>query len=201
MDALWASGWRHFGPLFFRRYLMEYGGQIKSVQPLRIALDRVRLSKSQRRVLRRNQDLRYAVAPTVVDDEQHGLFAAHVRRFRVNVPPSLESFLGAEPGAVPCPNVTLQVRRDEKLVAASYLDVGEKAVSSVYATFDPEQSSRSLGILTMLKEMEYATARDFVWYYPGYACHEPSPYDYKKQFAGTEWYDWHSWRPLTRSGA
>jgi arginine-tRNA-protein transferase len=86
-------------------------------------------------------------------------------------------------------------------VAASLLDLGQDSVSSVYAVFHPDESRRSLGIFTMLKEMEFAAQRGCTWYYPGYACHQASPYDYKKQFRGTEWYDWHGrWHPLMVDG-
>jgi arginyl-tRNA--protein-N-Asp/Glu arginylyltransferase len=202
MDTFWAEGWRHFGPFFFRRYFMESGEGLKAIQPLRIQLDQFRASKSQRRILRRNQDLLWEVKPTVLDEIQRRLFSAHVQRFRFNVPPSLESFLGLQPDTVPCENVTIAVRAAGRLVAASFLDVGHAAVSSVYAVFHPEESQRSLGIFTMLKEMEYALGRGCTHYYPGYACHQSSPYDYKKRFSGTQWYDWRGgWHPLPQDGA
>jgi arginine-tRNA-protein transferase len=200
MDEYWAAGWRHFGPFFFRRYFMECGDQIMAVQPLRVVLDQFRPSKSQRRVLRRNADLTCTIQPTVLDDELRQMFAAHVQRFTFNVPPSLESFLGDQPAAVPCENVTVAVFDAGQLVAASFLDLGQDAVSSVYAIFDPAESRRSLGIFTMLKEIKYARERGCRYYYPGYACHESSPYDYKKQFAGLEWFDWSgNWKPLRRN--
>lgn len=199
MDEFWAAGWRHFGPFFFRRYFMEYDEQLTAVQPLRVVTDQFRPSKSQRRVLRRNADLLTRIAPTVLNDDLRQMFAAHVQRFTFNVPPSLESFLGDQPDTVPCQNVTLAVYSGERLVAASFVDLGEEAVSSVYAIFDPAESRRSLGILTMLKEIDCARERGCKYYYPGYACHESSPYDYKKQFNGLEWYDWEgNWKPLSR---
>jgi arginyl-tRNA--protein-N-Asp/Glu arginylyltransferase len=83
----------------------------------------------------------------------------------------------------------------ERMVAASFLDLGMAAVSSVYGIFDPSESHRSLGIFTMLKELEYAAELGCRMYYHGYACQEPSPYDYKKRFAGLEFYDWEgNWR-------
>src|SRR5439155_8295464 len=93
MDEFWATGWCHFGPFFFRRYVMDYGDQIMAVQPLRVALDQFRPSKSQRRMLRRNADLNTRIEPTVLSAELHQMFAAHVQRFTFNVPTSLESFL------------------------------------------------------------------------------------------------------------
>jgi arginine-tRNA-protein transferase len=201
MDRLWAEGWRHFGPFFFRRYVMEYDSELKTVQPLRIVLDRFSPTKSQRRILRRNGDVACEISHTALQPEHHRLFAAHVARFRFNIPPDLESFLGSDPELAPCANLTFSVRLGGRLVAASFLDLGQAAVSSVYAIFDPAESRRSLGIFTMLKEIEYGRERGCRFYYPGYACHESSPYDYKKQFAATEWYDWREgWHPLTRRG-
>jgi len=179
---------------------MPYGDQIMAVQPLRVVLDRFRPSKSQRRVLRRNADLLTSVGPTVLNDDLRQMFEAHAQRFKVNVPPNLETFLGLQPDTVPCENVTLAVHSGERLVAASFLDLGKDAVSSVYGIFDPAKSGRSLGIFTMLKEIEYAAEHGYRMYYHGYACEEPSPYDYKKRFGGLEFYDWKgNWRPFVEA--
>ncbi|MEZ0385618.1 MAG: hypothetical protein ACAI34_01025, partial [Verrucomicrobium sp.] len=57
MDMLWAKGWRHFGRGFFRYSITEHGGRWETILPLRIDLAKCELTKSQRRVLRRNGDL------------------------------------------------------------------------------------------------------------------------------------------------
>ena len=200
MDRLWAAGWRHFGPIFYRYETMKDGDAVRHIQPLRIVLDQFRPSKSQRRVLRRNADLAWSLRPTTIGDELHRLFAVHKQRFKENIPTCLEELLGAEPAFEPCDNVTLLVRAGERLVAASFLDIGDEAVSSVYGMFCPSESRRSLGICTMMWEILYAREKGFRHYYPGYACHEPSLYDYKKQFSGLEWFDWQgTWRPLIKS--
>ncbi len=74
--------------------------------------------------------------------------------------------------------------------------MGRRATSAVYAMFEPEESRRSLGVFTMLEAMRYTRASGRRFYYPGYACREPSVYDYKKNFAGLEQFDWGgAWRP------
>jgi len=143
MDEFWASGWRHFGPVFFRHRVMPYGDQIMTVQPLRVVLDRFHPSKSQRRVLRRNADLLTSVGPTVLNNDLRQMFEAHAQRFTVNVPPNLETFLGLQPDTVPCENMTLAVHSGERLVAASFLDLGKVAVSSLYGIFDLAESGQS----------------------------------------------------------
>ncbi len=196
MDELWAQGWRHFGPFFFRYSFSKEESQV--VQPLRILLDaQATEEKRHRRLRRRNADIELRVQPPVIDAERHELFERHKRRFTRNVPDSLEDFLGPAPGSCPCPAVELAAYVDGRLAAASYLDLGQNAASSVYAIFDPAHSRRGLGIATMLWEMDYARSLGKRFYYPGYAFHNPSSMDYKKQFPGTEWFDWCGrWMPL-----
>ncbi|HEV3469839.1 MAG TPA: GNAT family N-acetyltransferase [Pyrinomonadaceae bacterium] len=197
MDALWAEGWRHFGPVFFRYRRAEYGGRGCTVMPLRVDLARFAPSRSQRRVLAKNRDAEVSVGPTVVTPEMELMFERHRERFTFAVPDSLDSFLSFEPSSVPCPNVSILVRLGGRLAAASFLDVGRRATSAVYAMFDPAESRRSLGIFTMLEAIRYSRARGRRHYYPGYACLEPSVYDYKKNFAGLEHFDWRgTWHPL-----
>ena len=158
MDRLWAKGWRHFGPLFYRYAQAQHGGGLVDVRPLRIDLARFERSKSQRRVWRRNEDLRISIRRTRLDETRRALFNRHKQRFTENVPDSLEDFLGADSSSGPCVNVEVAVQRGSRLLAASYLDLGHAAVSSIYGFFDPDESARSLGIFTMLVEIEFASS-------------------------------------------
>src|SRR5438552_10822490 len=85
-DFLLADGWRHFGTHFFRYNLGIYEDEIRHVLPLRILLADFKLSKSQRRVLRRNGDLEVKIQPVEITDETHDLFDRHKRRFKRGVP-------------------------------------------------------------------------------------------------------------------
>ena len=201
MDSLWAAGWRHFGAQFFRYSLHWVEGELRVVQPLRVDLTRFQPSHGQRRVLRRNTDLEVNFAPPKLDGSRRALFAKHSGRFRENVPPSLEAFLGPTPEVGPTHMVELVVHWEGRLIATSYLDLGREGASSVYAVYDPACGRRSLGIATMLWEMDYARQHGRRYYYPGYAYREPTGMDYKKQFSGCEWYDWKgAWRPLAEAG-
>ena len=108
-DRLLATGWRHFGTVFFRYNRSEgEDGQGLTVQPLRLELTRYFPNKSQRRCLRRNADLTLSIAPARITPECAAMFDAHKQRFRSNVPERLEDFLGEEPGSVvPCLSFTV----------------------------------------------------------------------------------------------
>jgi len=190
LDKLLANGWRHFGMHFFRYNLGIYQNELRRVIPLRFRLQDMQLSKSQRRVLRKNSDLDVSIQPIVLTDETHDLFDRHKQRFKSGVPATINEFLSLDAANEPTEGLEVVVRRSGKLLAASFFDLGNTSISSVYAIFEPNEVSRSLGIYTMLKEIEYAIAIGKEYYYPGYAYEGESFYDYKKRFAPTEVFDW-----------
>lgn len=197
MDILWALGWRHFGYLFFRYSEVAEKEGIFHVRPVRIDLATFSFSDSQKRILRKNKDLSVEIVPTVINAEKEALFELHKVRFEKNIPDSLYDFLSVLPATNPCKNLSIEVRKEGKLLAVSFLDIGEKAMSSVYAMFHPEEAKRSLGLYTMLLEIEYALAQNCDYFYSGYTYLEPSYYDYKKHFKALQGYDWEKWYQMS----
>jgi len=203
MDQAWATGWRHFGRQFFRYSTQPASdGSLQTITPLRIDLASCTFTKSQRRVLSKNTDLRTEIVPAAIDAELRALFQRHKQRFTHNIPDTLETFLGPDPARGPCECRMVRVFDGPRLIAASYLDVGQHSASSVYGLFEPSDSKRSLGIFTLLLEIQHCRAAGLRWFYSGYATQEPSVYDYKKQFRSTQYLDWTTaaWLPLQGDG-
>ncbi|MGB7070893.1 MAG: hypothetical protein WBD22_15480 [Pyrinomonadaceae bacterium] len=157
------------------------------------------MSKSQRRLLRKNSDLRIEFGPVKFTDQMENVFDRHRQRFTRRVPTSLGVFITPSPYKIPCEGRQVCVFEGDRLIAASFFDLGDRATSGVYAIFEPDEARRRLGIFTLLKEIEYAveTGRDY--YYLGY-CHDGNSfYNYKKQFRATEYFDWKgSWSPYEK---
>lgn len=196
-DLLLARGWRHFGTNFFRYNIGFFGFDIRRVLPLRIRLANFSLSKSQRRVMRKNSELETFIRPTEITDEAIDLFERHKRRFTTGVPDSIYDFLSRDPAHSPCTSNEIAVYLKREFVAVSYFDVGGRSISGTYAMFEPTEKARSLGIFTMLKEIEFAIENKMEFYYQGYAYEGESFYDYKKRFRGTEIFDWkEGWEPF-----
>lgn len=197
MDEAWSKGWRHFGSHFFRYNLGFYGSEIRRVIPLRIRLSSFSLSKRHRRILRRNSDLTIETHPLVINESSSALFDRHKTRFSESIPRSIFDFLPDSDANSPCKTFQFSVFEGEHLVAESYLDIGSRSSSGVYGIFDPDEKNRGLGIFTLLKEIEFAINADHEFYYLGYSYEGRSFYDYKKQFTGTETFDWiGNWRPF-----
>lgn len=192
MDALLQLGWRHFGTHFFRYNVGFLEVDLRFVIPLRIRLKDFSFSKSQRKVLRKNLDLEVTISPAEITDDVEDLFDRHKARFDHSVPNSIFDFMSFEPATVPCEAKEIRVTRNGELVALSYFDVGISSTSGIYGMFDPAITDRSLGIFTMLKEIEYSIGTGREFYYLGYAYEGESFYDYKKRFRASEAFDWDS---------
>jgi leucyl-tRNA---protein transferase len=190
MDLLWLMGFRHFGTLFFRYDSTEQGSGNVHVLPLRIDLHQFTLSKSQKRIMKRNQDLQVVFRDAFIDEEKYRIFDIHKRRFTENIPGDLCDFISSLPAEIPCRTQECCLYHEGTLIGVGFLDRGEKAVSAVYTIYDTAYMKRSLGIYILLQEILYAREAGMHYLYHGYAYREASFYDYKKKFAGLKYYDW-----------
>ncbi len=192
LDALWAEGWRHFGDYFYVYKHLPKDDYVYTVLPLRVRLKDFVKSKSQKRIWKRNSDLEVRIVPAYIDSEVEKMFHKHKKRFVDNIPESPHVFMSVEPATRPCEAKSLCFYEGDRLVGMSFLDIGHKSCSSVYQLFDPELTKRSLGIYMVLTSIKYCQEIGMDYYYPGYAYHESSHYDYKKRFNALEYFDWKS---------
>lgn len=196
LDSLLENGWRHFGEYFFRHDYDFYKNETIPVIPVRIRLKNFAFSKSQRRLLRKNQDLQTFIRRIRIDPQTKEIFERHRWRFEDRIPNSIYEFISYNPSKIPCEALEVAVYKDEKLLAKSFFDVGKESISSTYAIFAPEEKKRGLGILTMLLEIDFAIQNAKKFYYPGYVHEISSFYDYKKRFRNLEKFDWkNEWKP------
>lgn len=198
-DCLLAEGWRHFGTYFTRYNLGIHADEIRQVLPLRIRLRDFSPSTSQTRVLKKNRDIDIVVGKPSISKKVVALFERHKKRFTDHVPESIYTFISND-ARIPTKLYQLTAKRDGETLAVSFFDCGVTSVSAIYACFDPKEEKRSLGIFTMLKVIEWGSARGMLYYYPGYAYVGPSFYDYKKRFSALESYDWQgNWKDFVNA--
>lgn len=196
LDELLAHGWRHAGVHFYRYNFAFHRSTLTEVIPLRIDLEGYRPSKGQRRLLKRNRIFQTVVRPALVDQSKIELFQQHKRKFEENIPESIYDFLSKKPASIPCEGGEIAVYDRDRLVAASFFDIGATCLSAIYGMYDLDYRDHGLGIYTMLKEIELARSFGKSHYYHGYCYSCPSFYDYKKRFTGLQRYDWRGrWRP------
>ena len=180
-DACLAAGDRRSGRMLYRTACPTCQG----CEPLRVPVSEFVPSKSQRRVLRRNQDdVRVEVGVALVDATRLSMFNRH--KLERNLSSSGEP-LSAEAyraWVVHTCVKTLEFRYlvGERLVAVSVVDVGARSLSSVYHYFDPGESWRSLGVFSALAELAWAREQGYEWYYLGFYVSDCDHLRYKADY-------------------
>jgi len=186
------EGWRKFGPYFFRPACPA----CRACTPLRVPTANFVPSRSQRRVLRQNADLRVEFGPLRPDDRLFALYREHSRvRFDREV--GREEFM-LNFYLPSCPALQTEIYCGGNLVGAGFLDVGADCLSSVYFFFDPIVTGRSLGIYSVLREIEHARRLGLPFYHLGYYVPECPSMRYKDHFRPRDHFDWESqhWQPV-----
>lgn len=174
-----------------------HNDNICRVLPLRINLNGFYFTKKQRKIISRARRFTTKIQEIVIDDEKELLFYQHTSKFEQGAPTSIYNFISTQPSLVPCQAREVAVYDNGKLVAASFFDLGLEATSSIYGFYDLNYSRFSLGIYTMLAEIQFSLDFQKKYYYHGYCYDVPSFYDYKKRFNQVELFDWQGrWHPL-----
>lgn len=200
-DDYLAEGWRLLGYSIVRHNYSMCRGKFCRTIPLRIRLDGFKFSKSQRQLLRRNENLQVTYHPIGIGLGHEALFLRHAERFGERRPTQLASFLGPNANREPVQGMEFSIRQEgSELLACSYIHLGEETMSGTYCFFDPNFSHLSLGSYTMLLELSKAIELGKKFYYHGYVYDVPSQFDYKMNFNNLEAMDWKTgtWIPRDR---
>lgn len=179
---LLASGWRRFGRILFQPTC----GSCRECVPIRVLAARFSPSRSQRRILRRNEDVRLDIGEPMVDRERLELYHRFHRDrsarrgwpYRAIGPSEYEeTFVG---NAVR----TLEFRYflDERLIAIAYVGEAADALNSIYAFSDPDLPRRSLGNFDVLCEILAARERKLPYVYLGFWVAQCPSMAYKAAF-------------------
>lgn len=169
-------------------------------EPVRIDISGFSPSKSQRRILRRNADLKVEVGPPAMSRRRVSLWNRHRRARGLLTDHSRRDPTGYAEWLVESCAPTSEVRYilDDRLVAVSLLDLGVTSANSAYHYFDPAQSGRSLGVHSVLWEIEHCRSLGMRWYYLGLWAQDCSALRYKSSYHPHERLIGGRWLPQAR---
>lgn len=200
LDRYLAGGWFRSGPSLFRAKLLCLGGSLYSVVNIRVALEEYRFSRSLRRVLNRGEErFRIEVGPAQVDEQRETMYRQHKRRFKGFIFDTLDEFLFGGMSRFLFDTQEIAIYDDDQLVAVSYFDQGHGSLASLLGLYRGGYQRYSLGLLTMLHEIQYARSMGLRYFYPGYVLQGYPGFDYKLRLGHIQYYNWQGrWRPLER---
>lgn len=191
IEAYWDKGWVSGGFYDFHRSNYDsYKKRYYKAFPTRYNLYEFKFTKSLRRVLNKNRDLKTVIRPLRVTPQKSDLHDTYnyLRHGEMPKKSLLERYKYVSNDD--SKKMELCIFKGDKLVACSFFEVGMYALYSNSAFWDLDEKARSLGTLTILLEARYALSRGLHNYYLGHFYVQNPAYHYKARFGGFQLYDW-----------
>ena len=196
LDLLLAAGFRHFGRFVFRPACVACSRCI----PLRIRLAEYSPSRSERRILTRNADLRVETHRAKPSVEAYNLYLDHKTRF-AQIPKLSKSESDPETATESDESyesyamsfydtyearLEMSVYLGQALVSRIHLDLTSTSSSAIYCYYDDSKARRSLGTFSILRAIEYAKRAGCRYFYLGYYVRDNHSMSYKIRFYPSE---------------
>jgi arginine-tRNA-protein transferase len=172
--------------------------------PIRIPVDAFVMTRSWRRTLRHNADLRASERPSRATEEQFTLFERylHSRHADGGMANMGWNEYRAMVDDSPKNSQVVEWRYDDdRLAAVSLTDRFNSGLSGVYKFFDPDAARRSLGTLIILWHVQRALELGLPYVYLGYWIAGSPKMDYKARFRPLEHFTRLGWQPMPKPAA
>lgn len=194
-SRLAALGFRRSGDFVYRPNCKDCSACV----PARIPVHHFKASRTQRRILNRNNALTVEICPATANDERYDLYARYISARHQDgdmYPPSPEQFADFLCNSE-ADSRFIEYRDEGKLVAVAVTDLLDNAYSAVYSFFDPDNQRASYGVYTILSQIEQVKQAGSDYLYLGYwikACQKMS---YKVDYRPVELFVNDRWTELT----
>ncbi len=189
-DQFLASGWFRGSVMLYKMDILCLENDLYSVINIRLNLEKHKLKRSLAKIERRAKaKFRVEIGPVAINSEKEELYELQKKKFQGFIHQTLRDFLYSGFRNSVFDTREISVYDGDKLVACSYFDLGEKSLASLLGIYDPEYKNYSLGIYTMIEEVNFAKAHGFKWYYPGYILNEDKGFEYKLRLGDYEFYN------------
>lgn len=178
-EVLLSNGFRRSGSDVYRPHCQA----CQACQSIRINAHRFQPSKSQRRLLNKNKDLRVTFS-TQPQTEYYPLYERYINTLHHDgsmYPASQKQYDGFILSAWLAP-VFIEFHLADKLIAVAVTDVLPSSMSAMYCFYDPDHLNRSLGSYAILQQLFFAQQWDKQWLYLGYQIDQCSKMNYKVKF-------------------
>ncbi|MEX0811304.1 MAG: hypothetical protein WD048_03740 [Chitinophagales bacterium] len=199
LDKLLSQGWFRGGNVMYQSKMLCLDEAVYSVVNIRSNLSVYSFPKRMRKLLNKNKkQFSYHIQPLEqITSEMEKLYQEQSQKFKGFVHSNLENYLFEGMQHNFFNTYELTVFEGNRLVAVSFFDMGDRSFASLLGLYDQAYKKYSLGIFTMLLEIEYALELDYEYYYPGYVFRGSNIFDYKLKIGQIEYYDWNGdWYPL-----
>ncbi len=166
--------------------------------PARIPVEQFNPSRSQRRTINRNRDLRVVATDDFRDNEAFELYQRYIELRHADgdmYPPEREQYESFLNNAWDCTHY-YRFYDSRSLVALAVVDHLSDGLSAIYTFFEPEAVRRSLGSYAILWQIEHARELGLEYLYLGYWIRDCQKMAYKSDYRPLELYVKSRWTTL-----
>jgi len=185
-------GFRRSGAHFYRPNCDECNACIS----VRIPVKEFIPSRSQKRCLKRNQDLHVNVVPHLSIERHYSLYQRYIddrHRDGDMYPASKEQFSSFLANAHTTSCFYEFGDTDNNVVAVAVTDELSDHLSAVYTFYDPELDSRSIGVFCILFQIQRAKDLNHDYLYLGYWVQNCRKMNYKTDYQPLEFLNESGW--------
>jgi arginine-tRNA-protein transferase len=126
-----------------------------------------------------NKHFTVSIGPAKYTNELNQLYEHYRNHMTFDAHESIEHFLIGEEKYCDFNSGIIEVRDNQKLIAAGYFDLGLNSIAGNLNFYDPNYKKYSLGKYLMLLKIAYAQSRHCTYYYTGYLAAGNTKFDYK----------------------
>ena len=200
LDIFLANGWYRMGQTIFTTHFLFFEQKIHSAVWLRLQLSKdFKFKKSLRKILRRNREkFRVEIKPFELTEEKELIYQRYADDFKGNLSGTLKRALLDGSDYNVFNTLEINIFDEERLIAFSFFDEGITSLTSINGVYDPEYGHYSLGLHTMLEEIQYGIDTGKSSFYPGYFVPGNPRFDYKLRIGDVEFLEFKSkaWKPF-----
>lgn len=166
--------------------------------PARVKVRQFQMSRSQKRIWKRNNDLVVEQTKDIRDTAAYELYCAYIEKRHADgdmYPPEREQYESFLNNAWDCTRY-YRFHAGGALVGVAVVDEMLDGLSAIYTFFDPQASRRSLGTYAILWQIEKARSLDLDYLYLGYWIRDCQKMAYKTDYRPLELYLNSRWSTL-----
>ncbi len=187
LDVYLANGWFRMGQSIFTTNFLRFHNKFYSSIWLRIDLINSKKSKTQQKIEKLNTKFRVEIQIANPTEQHEELFCKYRESMKFDAAPSVKSLLYGQQEERALlrifDTVEINVYDANKLIAAGFMDLGEKSAAGISCFYDADYRKYSLGKYLMYLKMDFCKQNGFHFFYPGYFAPTYPLFDYKLDLA------------------
>ena len=195
LNKLHLNGFRRSGRLIYRPQCPN----CSACWSARVINSQFSFSKSQRKVFKRNRNLKFRWIEPVFSEEHFELYERYINGRHKNgdmYPASAEQYTDFLVEGYDSHKILEARDEDNILIGACVVDQFYDGLSAIYSYFDPELARNSLGQLFVLALIQFGQQAGFPYTYLGYYVKGSAKMKYKANYRPLEVFKDNQWQAL-----